>query len=356
MRSLGGLLALGLLASCGTDQEVPLARVQSYPFGTFTIAANQEISDQCVQITLNNDEDIYVNAVQLTGAGGFHHSNWDFVPAGDPKTGALGLWPGPDGEFTCADRGFDQAIGAQKGGTLFAQSTQAVEEVQQFPEGVALKIPAHSKLVSTIHLLNASDTAITSTPAITLTTIRPADVTTLLAAMAFEDHALGLPPNARSRFTVDCDLTSSWTYLHDMGTPGFDSPVPDFHVYYALAHYHKLGTGMSIEAVQPDNTSNMMFQTTSTIGDALGTQLAPTFDMTGYSRIRFSCDYYNNTDQTVGWGIGNQEMCVFLAFTDSTYFWGGGALDSDPPGPATIVDGVSTFSHACQVAPVDSTR
>jgi hypothetical protein len=79
--------------------------------------------------------------------------------------------------------------------------------------------------------------------------------------------------------------------------------------------------------------------------------------MTGYSRLRFSCDYFNNTSQTVGWGIGNQEMCVFLAFTDSTYLWGGGEVDDEPPPTAPTLDGnVMSYSAPCQVFALDATR
>lgn len=350
MRKLG-VLAL-VLAACGTDAEVPLSTTHSYPFGTFTVAPNQEVLDQCVQITLNNDHDIYVNAVELIGADGFHHSNWDFVPAENPKTGVLGLWPGPDGEFTCADRGFDQAAGAARGGTLFAQSTQSPQETQEFPEGVAIKIPAYSKLVSTIHLLNTGDTTVTSNPELKLTEIPQRSVTTQLSAMAFENHALGLPPNAQSQFTLDCDLTTAWQTLYNQGD--VSSPTPDFHIYYALAHYHKWGTGMTIEAVQPDNTSAMMFQTSASIGDGLGLQLEPTFDMAGYSRIRFSCDYYNNTSNTIVWGNGGGEMCVFLAFSDSAYLWGGGETTDEAPGTDTVVNGVNTYRAQCDVYPVES--
>ena len=346
MRSLG-LIAI-FVASCGTDQEVPLATTHSYPFGTFTIAANEEVLDQCVQITLNNTEDIYVNAVALSGADGFHHSNWDFVPAGNPATGTLPLWPGPDGEFTCADRGFDQAAGAVRGGTIFAQSTQSPQETQQFPPGTVVKIPAYSKLVSTIHLLNTSDSPITSNPVLTLTTIPAKDVTTRLSAMAFENHALGLPPKATSAFTLDCDFTQPWQTNYGPGS------MPNFQFYYALAHYHKWGLGMSIEAVRPDNTSDMMFQTSESIGDALGLELQPTFDMTGYSRIRFTCRYYNDTTNTITWGNGDGEMCVFLAFTNSEYLWGGGETSDQPPGSPTYVNNEATYSAPCQVYPIES--
>src|SRR6516162_6212729 len=100
MRSLG-LLALAL-AACGTSEE-PVTR--TYPFGPFTIDPSQEIIDDCIQISLNNAEELYVNKVELTVGVGFHHSNWFFDPAGDPKTGALATFPGDDGVFKCADRG-----------------------------------------------------------------------------------------------------------------------------------------------------------------------------------------------------------------------------------------------------------
>jgi len=348
-----GLIAL-VLAACGTDAEV--SSVHSYSFGPFDVAPSEEVSDLCVQITLGNDADWYVNKVELATGGGFHHSNWDFVPAEDPAHGVVGVFPGPDGVFKCADRNFDQAIGALKGGTLFAQSTQAADDVQEFVEGAALRIPKHSKLVTTIHLLNASDNPVHLTPSITLTTILPSTVTKTMAALAFENHALGIPPNKQSSFAVECDLMQAWTNLYNLHQ--VDSAIPTFSIYYALAHYHKYGTGMTVQAIKPDNTSTVVFQTTSAIGDSLGEKLDPPFDMTGYSRIRFSCDYYNTTDQTLTWGLGSEEMCAFLGFTDSTYLWGGGAVnDDDPPGDPTLVGNVMQYSHVCDIVTAqDSTH
>jgi hypothetical protein len=351
-----GSLALATvlaLAACGGTNPPAADEPRAYPFGPFTIQPSQEISDQCVQITLNNDDVMYVNEVELdTGGPGFHHSNWMFVPASNPDTGAIGPFDGPDGTFTCADRGFDQEVAALKGGVLFAQSTQAQHDVQKFPAGAVIQIPAHSKIVSTIHLLNASDAVDHLSPVITLTPILEKDVTTKLSGVSFEDHALGLPPNMNSSFTVDCDLQPEWDILRGQGA--VTAPTPDFKLYYALAHYHALGTGLEIDALNADesNDSNI-YQTTSQIGDALGGTLDPPFAMTGFSHLKFTCDYYNSTANPVGWGIGNQEMCVFLAFSDSAYNWAGGALDNDGPGPGTMVGNAMTFSHACSVYAVE---
>src|SRR5438445_475404 len=158
------LAVVSLLAACGTDMAAPDAAsdwstTRTFAFGPFTIQPTQEISDQCVQITLGNADYVYINSVELTTGPGFHHSNWFFVPER--------VFPGPswngsnsavdDGTFACNDRHFDQPIAAIFGGVLFAQSTQSPHEVQQFPAGVVIKIPPHAKIVSTIHLLNPTD-------------------------------------------------------------------------------------------------------------------------------------------------------------------------------------------------------
>ena len=117
-------LALALAACTGGDEP------GTYPFGPFEIAAHEESTSQCVQISLNNPEATYISSVELTTGPGFHHSNWLFVPEH--------VFPGEDGTYTCSERNFDQAVAAIFGGVLFAQSTQVAHEVQQFPPGVVV--------------------------------------------------------------------------------------------------------------------------------------------------------------------------------------------------------------------------
>lgn len=342
--------------ACGNDrasQQIdagfdPTA-TRTLPFGPFTIAAQEEINNQCVQITLANPVAIYVSSVELTTGAGFHHSNWFFVPE-------QGAFDGPDGTYKCSDRNFNEPVAAIKGGVLFAQSTQAPHEVQAFPPGVVIKIPARSKIVAAIHLLNPADSAVTLTPTITLVPIAEAAVTTQLHGISLENHALGLPPQQRSRFVVDCDLTSQWQTLYNLGQ--VTSPTPDFKIYYALAHYHRMGTGLTIEAARPDSSSVTVYSTTTRIGDSLGAQIVPAFAMASFSRLRLSCDYFNNTNAPVVWGVGTNEMCVFLAFSDSDYNWGGGIVTDEPAGTGVDVGGVMTFTapSPCTVFANDARR
>jgi hypothetical protein len=320
-------LCLVVLAACGGGGSADSPR--TFTFGPYHLAPAQEIINQCVSATLHNDKELAINSVELTTATGFHHSNWFFVPDN--------LYDGPDGTWNCDDRHFDQANAASAGGVLFAQSTQSPHEVQSFPPGVAIMIPAHSKIVATTHLLDAGDTALDVPLSLTITPI--ADVTTKLAALSFEDVSIALPPHRVSKFTIDCDIATQ-----NMNLTG---TAPDFNIYYGLAHYHSLGTGLSFEALKADGTATTVYETQNRIGDTLGGQISPLFSMQGYTKLRMSCTYNNTRDVAVGWGVGDQEMCVGLAFTDSQFTWGGGVITND--GPGTMVDtGTEVdFTHAC---------
>jgi hypothetical protein len=327
-------LATALLAACSSDGD------HSYDFGPYDIEPAQEITRSCVQITLDNSDYLYVNSVELTTGPGFHHSNWFFVPEH--------IFPGEDGTFNCRDRDYSEAVAAVFGGVLFAQSTQAEHEVQQFPAGVAVPLPPHSKIVAQIHLLNGGDAKLKVKPNIKLGLIPKRDVATTLAGISFQDQALALPANRQSRFTVECDL--GFRHREVFGRD------PDFKIYYALAHYHELGTGLSVEAVRDTGEAKTVYTTSTQIGDTLGGPIDPPFDMTGYTKLRFWCEFYNPRPDVVKWGVGDQEMCVFLAFSDSPYNWGGGVNDEGDPENETMVGNAMHYSNPCTVFATDASH
>ena len=131
---------------------------------------------------------------------------------------------------------------------------------------------------------------------------------------------------------------------------------PSFKIHYALAHYHELGTGMNVEAVRRDGTATTIFSTEAQVGDTLGRLIDPAFDMTGYTKLRFWCEFYNPRSEVVRWGIGDQEMCVFLAFSDSSYAWGGGVNERGEPQNPTPVGNAMHYSNPCLVLATDASR
>lgn len=345
MRSLWG--ALLILAACGTDGtgggggDGWSTEKRAFEFGPYQLAPGEEIEDDCVQITLNNDDYIYINSVELTTGPGFHHSNWFYVP----QT----TFAGEDGTYKCDDRNFNEPVAAIFGGVLFAQSTQSAHEVQQFPEGVVIKIPPHSKIVTQIHLLNPTDEPLELTPTIVLQPILETEVRTLLAGISFQNQSLVLAPGSQSRFSVTCDLGEKHRELL-----GRD---PDFKIYYALAHYHELATKLTLDALDDNGNVAQIYTTENRVGDALGAMLSPQFSMSGFTKVRMSCEFTNTRAHTVRWGNGEGEMCVFLAFSDSTYNWGGGVNDETVTPVRGVDEGsMQVWDSPCALFVGDATR
>ena len=333
---------LAAMAGCAADD--PLAP-RTYTFGPYPLEPGVEITDDCVSITLHNNEPIYVNQVELATNPGFHHSNWFWVPETQ--------FAGPDGTWSCNERHYSEAAAGVFGAVLFAQSTQALHEIQAFPVGAATKIPPHAKLVAGLHLLNASDEPVAPKIDLTITPIAADAVTADLHGFAFQNQTIQIPPHAKSRFTIECDLTKG------LGLGGMETtrPPPDFRIYHVLAHYHELGSGLTFEALRDtDGAPEMMFESRTRIGDALGSVLDPPFDLTGHAKIRFACEYDNPRDTTVGWGVGDQEMCIVFAFTDSPLVWSGGAPYAESPGPGVDNNGVIEFTHSCITTSTDGTH
>ncbi|HEY5944945.1 MAG TPA: hypothetical protein VIV40_05610 [Kofleriaceae bacterium] len=321
---------LSVVAACGGDPSAPSP--QTFEFGPYTLAPGQEITGQCVSATLNNETPLYVNAVELTTGPGFHHSNWFWVPDN--------TFVGADGTWRCDDRAYDEAVAGLQGGVLFAQSTQAQHEVQAFPIGAATVVPPHSRILAGTHLLNTGDAAVTLSLKLTITPI--AEPTTILTPTSLVNESIALPPHRVSHFTMDCDIDKAYRNVTGMS--------PTFSFYYALAHYHDLGRGLTIEAVKTDGSATTIFSTTNAVGDALGGTIDPAFSLAGYQKVRFMCAYDNPRDTTVTWGVGDKEMCTFLAWTDSEYTWTGGVLSSNET--PTITDFGDYIEYAYPCAPI----
>lgn len=146
---------------------------------------------------------------------------------------------------------------------------------------------------------------------------------------------LALPPVATSRFTGVCD-----------GTVSAGRPL-DFSVYYVLPHYHQFGRNLRLTAMGgAAGGETLLFDRTSTIGEPLGTMLDPPIDVRGRAGLTFSCTFENDTLDPVYWGNRDGEMCMLLAFTDSTTRWAGGAFDGNAV-TGTSGDGVVLNEAPC---------
>jgi hypothetical protein len=296
-----------------------------------TLAPGEEQNGLCESFTIGNIDPLYVNAVSFSATPGMHHSNWLFVPPS--------YYAGPDGTWPCASRGFDQGAAASVGGVLFAQSTQATGQVQQFPPGVAIPLPPNARIIGQLHMLNVTPTPVDIGTRIEIHPIARDEVVTRLSGFYLEYGPLDLQPHTRSLSTTACDFGTEHQRLVGRQL--------DFHLYYGMPHYHARGRSMRVDVVGGPNDGASVFATNQLIGEPDGHLIMPAYDLTGATGLRITCEFDNPRDVPVHYGVGDQEMCIFLGFTESEYQWAGIAEWDQPAATTTNDAGMQVHEATC---------
>jgi hypothetical protein len=305
----------------------------AHQFEDYTLGPFEE-RQPCVTWKLNNERALYVRGVTLYNEGAWHHSNWFVVPDD--------MFTGEDGYFKCSDRGFEELAAAIAGTVLYAQSTQAVLETQELPEGVVIKIPPNHRIVAGTHLLNLSAREVTTSGRMTLDLVHPKDVKTVVAPFRLGYWDLNIPASSESRHTGECPMSE--TYGQASGR------AFDMKLYYVLPHYHALGNYFRLEIMGGPNDGEEIIEVSGFNAEANGVVFDPPIDLTGATGLRVTCGYNNNTNSDVGWGIGDQEMCEFLGLADTAVMMDGGVDVHNSEG--TMVDGVLEFVSPCETLAV----
>ena len=268
-----------------------------HDFADFTTPPGAETLGLCQSWTINNPEELWVNAVELEQNEASHHSNWTFT--GDDK------FDGPDGVWKCAERNYNELDAALNGGVLYAQSTQATHEVQKFPNGAAVRIPPYSRIIGDVHLLNTSASPATGHATLNLYSLAPADVKVKLVPFHLNYQGLDIPPHVTSRFTGECEMDNQ-----------FPSGALDMRVYYILPHTHAMASRFFVGVLGGPDDGKTLLEIKGFDSGPHGRAFDPPYDMTGAQGFRFGCQYQNMRDVAVKWGFGDQEMCELLGFAE----------------------------------------
>jgi hypothetical protein len=299
-----------------------------HEYADFEVAAGEEILSLCQSWTLGNDEEIWVNAVELVQDNQSHHSNWLFVPED--------RFEGPDGVWPCKERNYSQLEAAIAGGVLYAQSTQAKKEVQKFPDGVALRIPPRSRIIGDVHLLNVSDQPVNGHVTLRVYPIPAADVDVKLAPFHLTYDELAIPPQQTSRFFGECNIEETSQAV-------LQTPL-SMKVYFVLPHTHALGSRFFVEVLGGPRDGESIMDISGFNSEARGRYYTPPVDMAGATGFRFGCEFENPRTETVGWGFGDQEMCEMLGFVESDIAFESRVSTVESAGED---DGIPTFTGAC---------
>ncbi|NJK32419.1 MAG: hypothetical protein HC927_08415, partial [Deltaproteobacteria bacterium] len=290
------------------------------------ILAPFEESLPCISWTIENDEPLYVQGVTLANTGGFHHSNGFVVPEE--------LYDGPDGVWSCKDRGFNTIEAATQGTVLFAQSTQSWVEEQRFNPRAVIKIPARHRVVAELHMLNLSPSELDAALRISLELIHPKDVDVVLTPFAYQYTDLEIPPMGESRFVAECD-----DFMQKAAPNG-----ATYAVHWLLPHYHYLGNYFSVEVIGGPKDGQVLHQIDGFGASPVGKRFDPPIDISDADGIRLTCGYDNWTDKLIGWGNGDQEMCIAFGFAEAALVTQAGGAQGSAVG---MVDGIPTFASDC---------
>lgn len=304
----------------------------SHVFPTRVLPSGSEVSDLCLSWTLNNATDLWVHSVEIQNDGLYHHSNWLFVP----ET----VFTQPDGAWGCSQGGFDEVSAAALGGVLFAQTTQARAETQKFPQGAAVRVPAYSRVIGSVHLLNSSPGEASTTFRMSVRSIPDAEVTRPLAPFRLSYYDLRLPAQRSSEFSSDCGLRQAYEK--------FKQQPFSFRLYYALPHYHHLGTAFRLSVFGGPQNGRRIFESEKSLGDPGGQIFDPPLELSDSDGLSFTCRFHNPSDAVVKWGIGDQEMCVMLGFSDSPIVFDAAVA----PHKSTLVserDNTSFYQGPCTI-------
>jgi hypothetical protein len=86
-------------------------------------------------------------------------------------------------------------------------------------------------------------------------------------------------------------------------------------------------------------------------GDNAGHTIDPPFDMAaaGARGVRLRCGFDNPRDVPVGWGIGDQEMCVMALQAVTDIGWDGDVADGTGQKVGVAADGEVQYQGPCSI-------
>jgi len=289
----------------------------SHDFGDVTLKAGQELDGVCQSWVVGNTETLYVNAVEMVSDGGYHHSNWFFVPAevAEERGYKSGAWK------NCYKKGFHEIDAATAGGVIFAQSTQVKREVQKFQDGAVVRVPPNVWIMGSTHLLNVYPEARDIHLSLHLYTVPADEVSVELTPFRLSYLDLEIPAQSTVEFSTTCDMEKVFDGQ-------FNHPF-DVKMHYMLPHYHSLGAGFQVRVVGGEKDGLLIQDFDGFGSDPFGRVFDPPVAFPGATGLSYTCAFQNPGDKTIGWGIGDQEMCVLLGFMESPVAFDATVIDGD---------------------------
>ena len=174
---------------------------------------------------------------------------------------------------------------------------------------------------------------------VTLDTLREDEVSTKLKFFRFNYGALDIPPMSQSEFSGHCDLRA----VHENAVKDPFS----LKLHYVMPHYHTLGSSFRLQHLGGPKDGEDIYAIDNRYGEPLGHAFEQPVDLSEGNGLSFTCGYDNPRAESVGFGIGDQEMCVMLGFAESKMIFDGAVNNNSDV--QTGQDGVIRNTGPCDV-------
>lgn len=165
----------------------------------------------------------------------------------------------------------------------------------QFPEGVGQVLPAGTRLISQLHLLNTSTESITDSAEIRMHP-SPLENPRPMSTYALGNFDVNLPPQQPSVVQSVCTLQEK------------------VDLVAVFPHMHLLGTSLTFEVGPSEDQLTKVFERTPYSFDDQHLDLV-NLTLNPGDVTRVTCHYDNTTDNTITFGESTKdEMCFLVGF------------------------------------------
>ena len=185
------------------------------------------------------------------------------------------------------------------GGMAPLYIAQKAHSELQYPPGVAYSLPAGQMVRVELHFLNTTQKPLDVTGTVRLQEARSGAVIEHANLLFYGNMNIRVPP--LSNVTVGPSFHA------------FRAETP--HIFGLTGHQHHRGTGVTIELSSSLTGPATPLYANGDWADPPLRLFDPPIVTTPGQGLRYSCTYYNPTNQTVSFGEGfNQEMCFLWAY------------------------------------------
>jgi hypothetical protein len=231
-----------------------------------------------------------VYAAKIYTSGGLHHSNV-YSSVIDPQLGNNpypGCHPGADDVFAQIGEGIPDV--------LFANSTQVQgAETLLFPAGMAYRLHLDREVVANVHLLNTTPEPITAEVVYDFYTMPEDALEEELVPLVLDNEVIDVP-------------------AMQTGTSEADCPVWNGSIVSLMPHNHEFTDRFLVETIDANEQSTVIYEKTGFDTDTDIAVFDEPISLDSVDRLRFSCRYVNTKSEPLGYGLGDQEMCILFGY------------------------------------------